>query len=67
MFKSLIITNRDNSYQLHLIHEISGYHVSMDNESYFVQNRLCDFSDKNMSLKKKLEEIHQQCIKLMSI
>lgn len=67
MFKGLTVTNIDNKYVFVCTHEISGYLVSMDNEGYVLQHRIYDFSDKNMTLKKKLEEIHQQCIKLMSI
>ena len=67
MFKRMIFTNMDNKYQFHCTHELSGYFVSMDNEGFLVHHHYYDFSDKNMSLKKKLEEIHQQCIKLLSI
>ena len=67
MFKGLKYVDMGNGYQFHTTHALSGYFVSMDNDGFVVQHHWYDFSDKNMSLKKKLEEIHQQCIKLMSI
>lgn len=67
MFKGLRFVNMGNGYQFHTTHEVSGYFVSMDNDGYVIHRHWYDFSDKSMPLKKKLEEIHQQCIKLMSI
>lgn len=67
MFKGLKYVDMGNGYQFHTTHALSGYFVSMDNDGFVVQHHWYDFSDKTMSLKKKLEEIHQQCIKLMSI
>ena len=67
MFKGLKFVDMGRGYQFHTTHELSGQFVSMDNDGYVVHHHWYDFSDKAMPLKKKLEEIHQQCIKLMSV